>query len=294
MRILWLLLALSWPLPARAAEPQAGFAALWLAPTASYWLPGLDQWRYGAYGEAGAYGAVALAGHAWELDQRPKLTPDSSPLRDATGRRVNGALNLWHAAGGFSAYRSFRYEVADDPRFADLPPANEPGGLLLAPWRFDRYATRWTTLLAVAGAAAMQGLYRALPPARGYEKLSPRTITGADAGMAVALSASAGANEEAVFRGYLFPALRAETGSALAANLIQGGLFAAAHLRSTPLPLPQLTLGLFEGFVVERDGWRLGEAVFIHAWYDIITLLGSSLYRKKPAAVWLPAVNITI
>jgi membrane protease YdiL (CAAX protease family) len=73
------------------------------------------------------------------------------------------------------------------------------------------------------------------------------------------------------------------------ANGAQAVLFGAAHYnaRDLPLPWPQALLGFYFGWLTKKNGWTLSEAIFVHAWWDMLVFAGevATSYRDKdPAA----------
>ena len=161
-----------------------------------------------------------------------------------------------------------------------------------------KYLTRKTTWIPLLIGGAIAGLRLSTPPAT-YNERSP--FTSADALFTSAFSANAGTHEEAMFRGWLMPVLREYTGSDMWSNIGQGVLFAAAHLGTVSTPLPQLLLGLHLGNLTQDNGWEMGEAVFIHTWWDIIAFWTQFQYNSKyakspvapvvPAVLWLPPLE---
>jgi membrane protease YdiL (CAAX protease family) len=144
----------------------------------------------------------------------------------------------------------------------------------------------------------LAGLRLVSEPPEGYEK---DRLKGSDVFFTGAYSMNAGTHEEAMFRGWLMPFAAEYTGSPFWANVGQALLFAAAHLNTNSTPLPQLLLGYHLGNVVQDDNWRLGEAIFIHVWWDVLAFASTYSYKEVSkssralAAVpvfWLPPLEL--
>ena len=76
---------------------------------------------------------------------------------------------------------------------------------------------------------------------------------------------------------------------------------ASSHLNTNPQPIAQLLLGYHLGYVSQKNNWTLGEAIFIHTWWDVIAF--STIYHYKQAepeneavqrlkpVLWLPPLQ---
>src|SRR6185437_6293076 len=122
----------------RASEaPSEDAPNVWWSPFVSYFLPGFDQWWEGQYPEAATYTGVAAAGHALFYEQDKHLVGSTGDPGNATARRADLALNMYTAAGGFSAYESFRSAAARREKslgeYQFLTHDESPGDLLAAP-----------------------------------------------------------------------------------------------------------------------------------------------------------------
>jgi membrane protease YdiL (CAAX protease family) len=189
--------------------------------------------------------------------------------------------------GFMSAYSTFRLSVSrfqqEDGRYDFLgPPKETAGDLLLAPFRFDHLAkpTTWVPIGLVAAIAPVVIYF-----GRNDNKGADWTLSGDDFAFAAPLSFNAGVSEEAAFRGWLFPVAYQYTGGSFwLANGAQALVFAAAHYdkQDLPLPIPQLLMGFYLGWVTKRDQWSLSESIFIHSWWDML-LLGISIATNTKA-----------
>jgi membrane protease YdiL (CAAX protease family) len=290
-----------------------------LAPIFSLLLPGLDQWIEGQTVSALAYtgiaaGSLAYAAeversdhvreHQLKLQREAEAKGDEKvktiDQRDVAYRKyILGAL-LYQGAGGFSSYHAFRSAVRSRQHLGQyqfLTAEESPMELLKAPFKFS-YMKRASTYVPLAIGLGLAGLRLASEPPEGYQK---DRLTGADAFFTGAFSMNAGTHEEAVFRGWLLPYGTEYVGSPFWANVGQAVLFAAAHLNTNSTPLPQLLLGYHLGNVVMNDQWRLGEAIFIHVWWDVLAFASAYSYKevskntKALAAVpvfWLPPLEL--
>lgn len=274
----------------RAHKPRN----FWLFPALSFILPGLDQALEGQWGYAAAYGASVATGIAIQVRNFEALEElrDSPRFRALSGvekanelkyndtaRRFGLGAQLMLASGSFSAYHAFRTAVRSQKphgRFKFLRYEESPSDVLLAPFRFS-YLKRPTTYVPLITITAIW-LSRGILP---EENFVPRPLTTSDGFYASAYSYLAGTHEEALFRGVLMPALRESYSNDFWSNTLTSLVFAAAHLGTVPVPVPQFLLGWYMGQVTQNNGWRIGEAVFIHAWWDVFAFLMNYHYRYQ-------------
>jgi len=293
-----------------------------LMPTFSFFLPGLDQWWEGQSLYGGIYTGVAFAGATYASAiaraNENELNPDKES--DATGqaegedddaedesgridakgiaaRKVMLGGLLYQGSGGMSSWHSFRTAVrtrSASGQYSFLVREETPAEVMLAPLNY-RYLTRTTTLVPLGIGAAIAALILRSPPPEDMERAP---FTGADAFFTTAFSWNAATHEEAMFRGWIMPVMAEYWDSPLLANVVQSVVFAAAHLNTNPTPLPQLLLGYHLGYVTQRDRWTIGEAVFIHHWWNVMAFATIWHFRdrKDPAALppfWLPPLDIS-
>ncbi|MEY4632467.1 MAG: hypothetical protein RIQ81_2587 [Pseudomonadota bacterium] len=257
-------------------------------PALSFFLPGLDQWAEGDYGSAAAYTGVAVGGTLMSQSAIKKIEErqDGDAKSDLNSkdndlRRAMLGSQLSMASGSFSTYHAFR--KASEMRKADgqyefLTSPDSPRDLLLAPFRFD-YLARPSTFLPL-GIISGLAVYLANTKLDGIEH-THRLAT--DYAYGTAFSYLAGTHEEALFRGWLMPVLTEYVSADTTANVAQSVIFAAAHLGSTSLPLPQLLLGWHLGYVTQQNGWSLSEAAFIHTWWDVVAFIGVQYAVREKA-----------
>lgn len=280
-----------------------------LVPTLSFFLPGLDQWLEGQYSWAAAYTGTAVGGLVWASAVAAANPPPAKDgerdgsggidAKDITTRKIMLGGLLYQGAGGMSAWHSFRTAVrsrALSGQYRFLAKEESPGEVLMAPLRFS-YLTRPTTFVPLSIGAALAALVlRSEVP----ETLERSKFESSDAFFSTAYSWNAGTHEEAMFRGWIMPVMNEAWSSPMLANTAQSLLFAAAHLNTNPTPLPQLLLGWHLGYVTQRDRWTIGEAVFIHHWWNVMAFATLYHFQKKPdapatlkrARLWLPSLEL--
>lgn len=302
-------------------------------PAVSFLLPGFDQWWEGQYGSAALYTGAAIGGTIYsreiakanhilmsgetdadgdgKADKSPNDGDDKEPTLDSKGIAVRkvvlGGL-VYQGAGGLSAYHSFRTAVRSRQSHGEykfLKHEETPGDLLLAPFHFQ-YLARPSTFVPLGIGAAIMALVLNSDPG---DKLERSKFTQADAFFTGAYSYNAGTHEEALFRGWVMPLMYEASASPFWSNAGQALLFAAAHLNTNPQPIPQLLLGYHLGNVTQNNGWRLGEAVFIHVWWDVLAFTSTFHFQQKekepedtswtrirtvaPLTLWAPPVYFT-
>ena len=287
-------------------------------PALSFLLPGLDQWWEGQLGSAAAYTGAAFLGVSYAShvareenlvervrqqqlkDQEAGKKTSSIDQRDDVYRKYMLGNLIYQGAGGFSSYHAFRTAVKSRQhhgQYEFLQNEESPLDLLKAPFN-PKYLTRASTYVPLAIGAALAGLRATSALPDGYVR---SRLTGSDAFFTGAYSYNAGTHEEAMFRGWFMPFAAEYTGSPFWANVGQSLLFAVAHLNNNSTPLPQLLLGYHLGNVVQDDGWRLGEAIFIHVWWDVLAFASTYSYKEAPALTkafpvvpvfWLPPLEL--
>jgi len=265
------------------AEPRSD---IW-APALSLILPGFEQWRQEEYGAAAAYTGIWLGGGLLASSAEKAIKARDVPeegakktgidSRDDTERRYMLGGQLSDAAGSYSALHAFRGAAdsrREDGQYEFLRKKVTVQDTVLAPFDF-RYLARPTTYipLGLMGAVAVASVRLDV---EGYQKVALR---GSDYAFGGAFSHLAGTHEEALFRGWMMPLMREYVGGDVMSNASQSLLFALAHLGSNSIPIPQLLLGYHLGYVTQRNGWSLGEAAFIHTWWDVFNFL--ALYSRR-------------
>jgi len=290
-----------------------------LVPAVSFILPGFGQFINGEYLSGSVYTGLAVGSilysnattRANDLGRAKLFTEKRAETyglkleevqdqKDIASRKIMLGGLIYQGAGGFSAYQAFRLAVTTRKAAGEyefLGRGETPMDILKATVDF-KYLKRTSTWVPLLIGGALAGLRLSLPPGETSER-SP--FTTADAFFTSTFSANAGTHEEAMFRGWIMPVLREYTGSDGWSNVGQGVLFALAHLSTVSTPLPQLLLGLHLGNVTQRNGWEMGEAVFIHTWWDIIAFWTQFQYNSKyaktpvasvaPAVLWLPPLE---
>ena len=292
-------------------------------PTLSFLLPGLDQWVKGQYGYGAFYSGVAVGGIVYAgataaaNDVAARRAREEQLFRDAgedydtpspigepdiAERKIAFGTQLYQTMGGMSAYHSFRTAVRsrqDKGQYEFLRHEESPQEVLLAP--FDpSYLKRSSTLIPLGVIAVYSALLlnAEIPEESGIQS---RAFGQADAAFTLGFSYNAGTHEEAMFRGWIQPAMREYTGSDFWSNGLASLLFAAAHLGNNQFPIVQAVLGYHLGSVTMANDWRIGEAVFIHTWWDVIAFGVAYHYKREDpeglasAAIpvlWLPPFSI--
>lgn len=290
-----------------------------LPPLLSLFVPGLDQWYEGQYGWAafytggaiasltlgGFYGSAFLEGKTSD-DVNREVVDRGLYSEDRNLRRSNLAFQTVQALGGMSAFHSFRSAVRTRPEdFSFIETEETPQDVYLAPFDFS-YVSRPTTFIPLGVIAAVSlwqinGGLDGLDNENGYI-LEKRSMTSEDVMIGGGISFNAGTSEEAFFRGYLLPTLHHYTGNAHMARIGDAALFGLAHMASVDVPVFQTLLGYYLGWLTQGSGYSIGEAVFIHTWWDIFSFIGTFHYRltQKPESkvanlpvVWTPKLQWT-
>jgi len=290
-------------------EPQRP-RSVWVFPAVSFLAPGFDQWWEGQYQAAALYSgsyllSAALLQHA-----------ESAFLNANTAKEINLKLEAGQATqdnqlrniylfsqmklmvGGVSLYHSFRSAVRTRPDdFYFLGPEEQPGELFAAPFDFSylQKPTTWIPLSVIAALTAAQIRTTSREEAQ-TEGFRPVKLGGDDIVYGSAFSYNAGTYEEMVFRGWLLPTVQYETSNPLLGNVISSVGFALAHRGSVDVPIAQLVLGYYLGWVSMQNNYSLKESIFIHTWWDVIAFAQNYHFEKigspSKMAYWLPGVQV--
>jgi hypothetical protein len=286
--------------PRRSGRRHPRFKSdLWL-PLGSAVLPGFGQYFQGDWTGAG-YTAAAVAGYVVFLQGVSESVrdfgenlddPDSLLFSESWSYRkvVLGQL-AYQGSGFLSAYSAFRISVPrfqqENGRYLFLGRRESIPELMASPFRFGhlREPSAFVPLGLLAGGVGYLVQYERSRHrgARWTTSWDDFLFTGAEAW-------NAGVSEEAAFRGWIFPmAYQYLWQNYWLANAAQAALFGAAHYNpdANPFPWPQALLGFYFGWLVRENGWTLSEAIFVHAWWDMILFAGevATSYRDRdPAA----------
>jgi membrane protease YdiL (CAAX protease family) len=258
-------------------------------PLVSVVLPGFDQWMEGQYRSAIAYTAYAAVGVGFVASALPMNDTSSDPgnVQDDRTRRYIWGNQAYMDVGFVSAFHGFRSAAETrkaEGRFGYLSHEETTGDLLIAPLRFD-YLLRPSILIPL-------GILGGILAADASNQKSHYNYQGGDMLFGTAVSYNAGVGEEAFFRGYMMPVLYDWWGNGFWSNTATATVFAAAHISaSNPVPWPQFLVGLYLGWTVQRNEWQLSQAVFLHAWWDIIVFASELAYSRGGQTAYLPLVR---
>ena len=273
---------------------SSAIGELW-PPIASWFLPGIDQMIEGQYSAALIYGSTVIAAdHLALVHTRNEIEYQYSYeyRRKSRAERLNHStfgLNPRKAAlysqvslatRSMSAYHSFQTAVTNNKkygRYEFIKHQDSPLDISLAPFEFS-FLTRANTSIPLGMIAIYAITGNTYFPENILER---RKLNSNDYLFATSASYLAGTHEEAMFRGWIMPALHQATGSAFWSNSLTSLIFARAHYPNIELPLPQLLLGWHLGRVVNQNDYSLKEAIFIHTWWDIFAFLSAYKYREK-------------
>lgn len=266
---------------------------IWL-PLPSIILPGFGQyfqgdWTGGVYTAVSVVGTIvalqglleAAAESGEDVDGNPaaQLTSENWTIR----RAMLGSLAS-QGSGLLSAYSAFRISVPrfqqEDGKYLFLTEKESVGDLMAAPLRFG-HLLKPTTLIPLG--VLTGGVIWLVDYERAHHRGADWTASPDDVPFYGALAYNAGTSEEALFRGWLLPVAHQYMGRHFwLANSAQALLFGAAHYsEANPLPWPQTLIGLYFGWLTRRNQWTLSEAIFVHAWWDMILFAGQIAANRE-------------
>lgn len=288
----FILLALQ---PPCSANPAAEKKSLFWMPLASIVLPGLGQAIDGETGKFLLFAGQGTAGILVAAEGRQKEKdylkgPDlDDNYRQDTKLQQDIGSSAFTNAGLISAFDTFNRRVKvsqKEGQFRFLPQEQDLATLYRAPFDFSymKKPTTWIPFLLAMGI--------------GYEHLmqAPRPgqihTRGIDGLAGAYLSYNAGTGEEAYFRGVLYPTLYENWNGHWTANAAQSLLFGYSHGAT---PYFQILAGWYLGWVTEKNGFELGESIFIHAWWDLWVITASFIRNRSLANdvyIQLPQLEI--
>lgn len=212
-----------------------------LAPIISFILPGADQWYEGQYGYGATYTTLGAAGLLYYLNNSHKADGFNGPVL---------AAQLYQTMGSYSAYHAFRSAVHSRPNdFSFLGSEDTPLEIALAPFDFSHIVkpTTFVPLLILGGLLTYLYIqYKGRP-----------NVTGTGLGQTFGASYMAGTGEEALFRGWIYPALVYGLDSQRTANVVQALLFALAHYPAVQFPIIQGALGYYFGWLSAENNYSI-------------------------------------
>lgn len=266
---------------------------IWL-PLPSVILPGFGQyfqgdWSGGVYTAVSVVGTIVAVQALLEAVVEPGEDVDGNPVNQLTSedwtlrRAMLGSL-AGQGSGFLSAYSAFRISVPrfqqEDGKYLFLKEKESIGDLMAAPLRFG-HLLKPTTLVPLG--VLTGGVIWLVDYERAHHRGANWTASPDDVPFYGALAYNAGTTEEALFRGWLLPVAHQYMGQHFwLANSAQALLFGAAHYsKENPLPWPQTLIGLYFGWLTRRNQWTLSEAIFVHAWWDMILFAGQIAANRE-------------
>lgn len=244
---------------------------LYFPPLASLFLPSFDQWLEKQYSAGAVYGGGAFAGlfmAASAADSAKGAHNVPIYALSPAERRYEFGNQLYLMAGELSAFHSFRTAVksrSDTQEFDFLQTQETSADLFLAPFEFGQIL-RPTTFVPLI-------LIAALSIGDIASQHHRQNFTAGDFSFAAGTAYNAGVGEEAFFRGYMMPLLRRDLQSDFWSNSLTALVFGSLHItKQNPVPVIPLLFGWYEGWLTQRNQWSLKQAVFLHAWWDVLIL----------------------
>jgi len=251
-----------------------------LVPVASFFLPGLGSFLEEDYSKGAKFLGYFGAGLGVLLstEQRIKEFNKSDSLNFHHYRDLQREQDIGRAMAAhsmmFSLYDSFLSRVEDhksDGKYLFLPKDQTINSVLKAPIKFE-YMKRWTTYVPFSLALILSPLQFNKSPRPDRFELRP-----VDGVSSTYMSYVAGTGEEAMFRGWMYPVLYQNTDNHFLSNAIQGTVFGYMH---GPKPYFQLAFGFYAGWLTKRNEFDIGEAAFVHAWWDF-WLIAAEFARSR-------------
>lgn len=272
--------------------------SLFWIPTLSVILPGLGQGIDGENAKSVLLGGlgfsgilIAADGYRKEQNYLNGTGPADYNYYEDTQLQQRAGNSMYINAGFLSGWDNFNHRVKAyqaEGKFQFLPKEQSVSDLLKAPFHFS-YMTRPTTWIPFLLSMGLSYDYLI----NGDDRPDKIHYRGSDLATGLYLSYNAGTGEEAYFRGVLYPTLYEAWHGSLWANFAQGLIFGFAH---GPAPYPQIISGWYLGWLAERNGFDLGESIFVHAWWDVWLITASLILNRSNANsdlyIQLPAFSM--
>ena len=194
----------------------------------------------------------------------------------------------------YTRHRLARYLDSDGNRKEITCDTSPLGKLMTAPFRRETALTRfvlsWAALGIIDGIVAYPCRASSYRDIRGVQAFNGSWGRGGGAvvyeSSAVALSWGAAVSEEMFFRGLLLPTLDHRYGRRK--GLIGSSLvFGLMHLMNTDIDRPAYFIGQATaagfafGYNVQRNDYRIGEAIAAHFWYNIVSMTTTWLMNPE-------------
>jgi hypothetical protein len=290
--IVYFLLALN---PLCKASENLEKKSLFWTPLASIFLPGFGQEMDDEHTKsillAGqGISGILIASNALQKQVDYNKTPvlDENYQQDIRLQLLIGG-SMYTNAGLLSAFDVFNSRLKAyqaEGKFEFLPHNQNLTDLYKAPFHFSylKKSTTWIPFLIAMG-LGYEGLMSPPHP----NQIHARGIDGAAGAY---LSYNAGTGEEAYFRGALYPTLYESWNGHWTANATQALVFGYMH---GPEPYPQILAGWYLGWLAEKNGFDLGEGIFVHAWWDFWVITANFIKNRSYANelyIQLPQVDI--
>lgn len=272
-----------------AGDPQASNPEL--KATASLFIPGLGQATNGDYVEGGLqFGtALVLARNYVRLSEDDRFIEFEDRVDDQNKlihtNRVTFEADFYAAAltnlslySSFGAYRDARLAMNNEG-YETPAPRESLGDLALAPFN-PEYLFRPTTLVAL-----VFPLYFALtdPDEERYIFQPDNTISRKELRLGYAgVHEMVAVGEESFFRGVLNNGFSSALGEGwgLAASSTVFGLAHSGNAGQASEVAAAL-FGVYTGYLQQINGYRIGQGVAIHFWWNFLVTLGM-LNERKP------------
>jgi hypothetical protein len=248
-------------------------------PLASLLLPGTDQWLEGQFGHATFYSTFGIGG----------LTLRIFADENVDNRYKDLGTQIYFTAGALSLYHSFRtavYTRRPYKEFDFLQIDERPTDLLFSPFH-SRYLERLTTWIPLLTAAGIFFLVD-FEPTGG----DGGSVSFSDLSYASGIGLTTGVAEEAVFRGWVLPVAMHYTQSKPGAILISSAAFSLAHGLRFRHFVTSMLFGLYAGWLTQHNDWAIGEAIFIHSWWDVMAFLADYANHREHAVLRLPVLHL--
>lgn len=267
-----------------------------LSPAAVGWgnlfVPGLGATLRGKPGsglaeagiELGTYfgGTYGVREGNFSIDGSVRVPNRPSLTKPLIGQSLQEFGLKYHFYNTFYHYQQAALAAADTEAEKSNPQPLYQGtwkDMLLAPFRLDNLSSPWVYGLIAASTAYLIYDYQHTAVQRFNFRVSSGNEAFYGISQMAVIPVTGALGEEPLFRGFVMREMRSYTGSAVAALLIESGMFMLVH--PADLKVSGFASGVYFGIMTNHFGGNIEPAIAAHFWVNVVDGLVSYWTLKR-------------